>query len=84
MGFSTIGSFIMLFFIIIIMISSIVFIYGNFINSANDSFNRQRSIINNMLMTSIKIENASYNNITDEVSLIVVNDGKKKAQYRLS
>ena len=80
MGFSTIGSFIIMFFAILIMISSAVLIYSSLVESTNTATEVQKERIENMISTRIDIINIVFENNTDPdtTAVYVSNDGSKK------
>ncbi len=80
MGFSSIGAFIMLFFSLLIIISTFVLIYSNLVESTNLTYNTQHDRIEHELHTSIEIENISVNTGTtpDTVTIYITNTGTNK------
>jgi archaellum component FlaF (FlaF/FlaG flagellin family) len=80
MGFSTIGSFIIMFFGIMILISSAVFIYNNLVENTNAAANIQKERIDNRLNTRIDIGNILYEGFFDPdlTTIYVTNVGNKK------
>lgn len=85
MGFSTIGSFIIMFFTIMIMISSAIFIYTSLIESTNAASAMQEERINNALNTDIEILSIVHEPGTspDTQAAYVINKGKRKLQLEL-
>jgi archaellum component FlaF (FlaF/FlaG flagellin family) len=82
MGFSTIGSFIIMFFGIIILISSAVLVYNNLVENTNAAANTQKERIDNRLNTRIDITGIEYDSFfnPDRTTIYITNTGSKKLQ----
>ncbi len=80
MGFSTIGSFIMMFFGFLIVATTLVLIYSSTIQSANDAYSMQKELLLDKAMTSISLSFISFDNTTspDRIKLNITNNGKTK------
>lgn len=78
MGFSSIGSFVVMFFAMLVMVSSIFMIYSSLIESTG-AISDQQDIQEKKLATSITIKNISVDEspTPDRISAIVQNDGKR-------
>jgi len=79
MGFSSIVSFLMLFFALIITVSTLVAVQVNLIETRT-AMNQQAQRQNEQFSTSIKIINISFDNETDPqtTTLFIENDGSRK------
>lgn len=80
MGFSTIGSFIIMFFAVMIMLSSAVLMYSSLAETASTASEMQQERLDNMLNTRIEIKKVMFDNETDPdtTTLYVENTGSKK------
>jgi len=78
MGFGSIASQIIMFIAIIILSTSLVFMYRSVIEDAANSMNEQSKQLSNKLKTDIEIVSVSYNNVTEVITAYVKNVGKTK------
>lgn len=78
MGFSTVGSFVVMFFAILIMISSVFMIYSNVIGGTA-AINEQQEQRAKRLATSINILNVSVKESLedDKTTINILNDGRR-------
>lgn len=78
MGFSTVGSFVVMFFAILIMISSVFMIYSNVIGGTA-AINEQQEQRAKRLATSINILNVSVTESLedDKTTINILNDGQR-------
>lgn len=81
MGFSSIVTYIVMFFSLIIVITSIVMIYGNLIET-NLLLAEKQEIAEEQAQTSISIYNITHNSgpSPDETLIYVLNDGNRKLE----
>ena len=82
MGFASIGSFIMLFFAVLIVVSSFTVIYGRLIESSALANEIQNEKLENEVNTKIEIQNISFNNLTtpDTTTVYIKNTGINKIE----
>jgi archaellum component FlaF (FlaF/FlaG flagellin family) len=82
LGFASIGSFIMLFFAVLIVVSSFTVIYGRLIESSALANEIQNEKLENEVNTKIEIQNISFNNLTtpDTTTVYIKNTGINKIE----
>jgi archaellum component FlaF (FlaF/FlaG flagellin family) len=82
MGFSTIGSFIIMFFGIMILISSSIFIYNSLVENTNAAANIQKERIDNRLNTRVEINSIQSDDLfePDRTIIYIINTGSKKLE----
>lgn len=80
MGFASIGSFIMLFFGLLIVGSTFTIIYGKIIESSTLTQEIQTNKLENEVQTNIEIQSINFNNLTspDTITIDIKNSGTKK------
>ncbi len=78
MGFSSVGSFIVMFFAMLIMISSVFMIYGSLLDNSM-ALNEMQTQKQKVAQTSISIINATIDKSNEEanITIDVVNDGRR-------
>lgn len=81
MGFSSIVTYVVMFFSLIIVVTTIVMIYGN-IMETNMVLTEQQEIAEERLKTSINIYNVTHYSAPspDETLIYVLNDGNRKLE----
>jgi len=77
-GFGTIGGFILLFFSLIIIVSTFVLIQGRMVETTSMTFNIQKERVENQLKTQIQILNVSYNITPNTTTTYIENIGSIK------
>ncbi len=80
MGFSSIGSFILLFFALIFMVTTMALIYGDMVQSTTESYNVQKERLENQIKSNLQILNISFDNSTNPhtTTIFVENTGSNK------
>jgi archaellum component FlaF (FlaF/FlaG flagellin family) len=78
MGFSTIGSFIIMFFAIVIVVSTFILIFGSLVESTNLTYDMQKERIDYALHSGLSILGISYDNVTNTTIINATNTGENK------
>jgi archaellum component FlaF (FlaF/FlaG flagellin family) len=81
-GFASIGAFIMLFFALVIVISTFALINGKLVESTSLTYQVERERLESISKTSITITHLSFDNLTDPdtTTLYINNTGQKKLE----
>jgi len=79
-GFATIGSFIMMFFALVFLVSMFILIQQRMIETTSESASVQQQRFNEQVLTNIEIINISFDNLTDPdtTTMYVENSGSNK------
>jgi archaellum component FlaF (FlaF/FlaG flagellin family) len=81
-GFASIGAFIMLFFSLIIIISTFIIIQGRMVETTQLAMQVERDNIEHMELTRMEIVSLQFDNLTapDNTSIVLNNTGRNKIE----
>ena len=78
MGFSDVVAQVVLFMTIMFVIIALTFVYKTYVATTNNSLDTQEKTIKNKIDTSFRINDSSYDDVSDVLSINLYNDGNVK------